>query len=95
MIYAKLFCNKKLHESENNQEFTRIQRKKFRLELISCPIPEWCWNKQGKSTLFLLGHQIFYSNIENSGKPMNIRLFLIWFLPGIICTIIPTISKKV
>ena len=46
-------------ESENNEGFTRIRRKKLRLELINHPIPDSSRNNQVKPALFLLGDQIF------------------------------------
>ena len=62
-------------ESENNEEFTRIWRKKLRLELINNPISDSCRNNQFKSALFLLGDQIFYNNVENFVNPWKKKLY--------------------
>ena len=55
----KHYARKDCTESENNERFTRIRRKKLRLELINYPIPDSGWNNQAKPALFLLGDQIF------------------------------------
>ena len=57
----KLFTSKRCAsedctESENNAEFTRIRRKKFRLEFINYPISDSRWNNQVKSALFFGNH---------------------------------------
>ena len=60
-------------ECENKEEFTRIRRKKLRLELINYPISLTVVGRI-KPALFLLGDQIFFSNVENFGKPMKKEL---------------------